>query len=50
MYDTNRNTFIKNFDDLLGGSFEEFSALNYFERTGFVLGCGNWVRYDLRLY
>ena len=29
-------------DNLLGGSFEEFSALNNFERTGFVLGCENW--------
>ena len=34
--------------DLLGGSFEEFSALNNFERTGFVLGCENWERYDFR--
>ena len=25
----------------LGGSFEEFNALNNFERTGFVLGCEN---------
>ena len=32
-YDTIRNIFI---DNLLGGSFEEFSALNNFERTGFV--------------
>ena len=36
-YDTIRNTFMEDLDNLLGGSFEEFSALNNFERTGFVL-------------
>ena len=43
-----RNTFMENLDNLLGGSFEEFSALNNFERTGFVLGCENWERYDFK--
>ena len=38
-YDTIINTFMEDLDNLLGGSFEEFSALNNFERTGFVLGC-----------
>ena len=45
-----RNTFMEDLDNLLGGSYEGFSALNNFERTGFVLGCENWERYDLRLY
>ena len=27
---------------------EEFSALNNFERTGFVLGCENWERYNFK--
>ena len=40
-YDTIRSTFMEDLDKLLGGSFEEFSALNTFERTGFVLGCEN---------
>ena len=44
-YDTFRSTFMEDLDNLLGGSFEEFSALNNFERTGFVLGCENWERY-----
>ncbi len=43
-YDTFRSTFMKDLDNLLGESFEEFSALNNFERTGFVLGCENWER------
>ena len=38
-------------DKLLGGggegSFEEFSTLDNFNRTGFILGCENWDRYDL---
>ena len=29
-----------------GGKFEEFSTLNNFKRTGFVVGCENWGRYD----
>ena len=49
-YDTISNTFMEDLDNLLGGSFEEFSALNNFERTGFVLGCENWERCDLGLY
>ena len=33
----------------MGGRFEEFSALNNFERMGFVvLGCENWERYDFK--
>ena len=47
-YDTIRSTFMEDLDKLLGGSFEEFSALNNFERTGFVLGCENWERYDFK--
>ena len=47
-YDTIRSTFMEDLDKLLGGSFEEFSALNTFERTGFVLGCENWERYDFK--
>ena len=47
-YDTIRNIFKEDLDDLLGGNFEEFSALNNFERTGFVLGCENWERYDFK--
>ena len=36
-------------DNLLGGSFQEFSALNIFRRMGFVLGCENWERYNVAL-
>ena len=54
MYDTIRNTFMEDLDSLLGGSFEGFSALNTFERMGFVLGCENRERCNfkalLRLY
>ena len=32
----------------MGGSFEEVSALNNFERTRFALGCENWERYDFK--
>ena len=39
---------MEDLDKLLGGSFEEFSALNTFERTSFVLGCENWERYDFK--
>ena len=46
VYDTTRNTFMEDLNNLLGGRFEEFSALNNFERMGFVLGCENWERYD----
>ena len=45
MYDTIRSTFMEDLDDLLGGSFEEFRALNNFMRMSFVLGCEKWVRY-----
>ena len=31
-----------------GGGFNEFSTLNNFNRTGFILGCENWVRYDFK--
>ena len=31
-----RNTFVRESDKLLGRSFEEFSTLNNFKRTGFV--------------
>ncbi len=44
MHDTMRNTF----NNLLGGSFEEYSALNNFKETGFVSGCENWERYDFK--
>ena len=35
-------------DKLFGGSFEEFSTLDNFNRTGFILGCENWDRYDFK--
>ena len=35
-------------DKLLGGSFEEFSTLDNFNRTGFILGCENRDRYDFK--
>ena len=35
-------------DKLLGGSFEEFSTLDNFNRTGSILGCENWDRYDFK--
>ena len=47
-YDTTRSTYMEDLDKLLGGSFEEFSALNAFERMGFVSGCENWERYDFK--
>ena len=50
MYDTIRSTFMEDLDKLLGGSFEEFSALNTSEKTGFVLGCENGKDMILRLY
>ena len=40
-YDTIRNTFMKDLDNLLSGRFEEFTALNNFERTGFGKLYGN---------
>ena len=40
-YDTIRNTFMEDLDNLLGGSFKEFSKFNNFERRGFVIGCEN---------
>ena len=42
VFDTIRNTFMGELDNLLGRNFEEFSALNNFKRTGFVLGCEKW--------
>ena len=39
---------MEDLDKLLGGSFEEVSALNNFERTCCVLGCENWERYDFK--
>ena len=37
-------------DKLLGGGggVEEFSTLDSFNRTGFILGCENWDRYDFK--
>ena len=44
-----RNTFMGELDKLLGGgSFEVFSALDNINRTGFILGCENWDRYDFK--
>ena len=43
-----RNTFMGELDSLLGRSFEEFSALDNFERTGFVLGCEKWDRSNFK--
>ena len=31
-----------------GGDFEEFSTLDNFNRTGYILGCENWDRYDFK--
>ena len=48
VYDSIRNTFMGELDKLLGGgggNFEEFSTLDNFNRTGFILGCENWDRY-----
>ena len=39
---------MKDLDNLLGGSFEEFSTLNNFE-TGFVFECENWERYNFKV-
>ena len=46
VYDSIRNAFMGELDMLLGGSFEEFSTLD--NRTGFILGCENWDRYDFK--
>ena len=46
MYDTIRNTFMGELDNLLGeGSFKEFTTLDNFKRTAFILGCENWDKY-----
>ena len=46
-----RNTFMGELDKLLGGGggggVEEFSTL---DRTGFILGCENWDRYDFKSF
>ena len=47
-YGAIRNTFMEDLDNLLGGSFEEFRSLNNIKRTGFVIGCENWERYDFK--
>ena len=51
VYDSIRNTFMGELDKLLGGggggSFEEFITLVN-DRTGFILGCENWDRYDFK--
>ena len=41
VYDTIRNTFMRELNNWLGECFEEFSTLG---RTSFVLGCENWYR------
>ena len=48
VYDTIRSTFMGKLKNLLGGSFEEFSALDNVEKTGFVLGCENWNRSNFK--
>ena len=49
VYDSSRHTFMGELDKLLGGgSFEEFSTLDNFNRTDFILGCENWDRYDFK--
>ncbi len=42
-YDSIRKTFV---GDLVIKEFVEFSALDYFNKAGFILGCENWDRYD----
>ena len=37
VYDSIRNTFMGELDKLLGRSFEEFSTLDNFNRTGFIV-------------
>ena len=46
--DTISNTFMGEIVAGGGGSFEEFRALDNFERTGFVLGCENWDRSNFK--
>ena len=48
MYDIIRSTFMGKLKNLLGGEFEEFSALDNVEETGFVLGCENWSRSNFK--
>ena len=48
VYDSIRNTFMGELDKLLGGSFEEFITPDNLNRTGFILGCENWDRYDFK--
>ena len=48
VYDTIRSTFMGKLKNLLGGIFEEFSALNNVEKTGFVLGCEKWNRSNFK--
>ena len=35
-------------DNLLRGRFEDFSTLDIYKTTGFILGCENWNRYDFK--
>ena len=48
VYDSIRNTFMAELENLLGDSFKEFSTLDNFGKASFVLGCENWSRYDFK--
>ena len=50
MYDTIRSTFMGELQrrQSVGGSFEEFSTLDIFKRTSFILWCENGDSCDFK--
>ena len=47
-YDSIRNNFMVELENLLGGRFGEFSTLDNFTKASFILGFENWNRDDFK--
>ena len=47
-YDSIRNNFMVELENLLGGRFGEFSTLDHFNKASFILGFENWNRDDFK--
>ena len=47
-YDSIRNNFMVELENLLGGRFGEFSTLDNFNKASFILGFENWNRDDFK--
>ena len=47
-YDSIRNNFMVELENLLGGRFGEFSTLENFNKASFILGFENWNRDDFK--